>query len=317
MKQKYLLIGAVVILFILITLISLIGNVAKKTSVSPSFQQPTPFNAKMNINDQKNYVAFQNLLGILSGSAGQNSVTTPSSTTKTSTSTPLTDEEIAKKNELKARQNYESFNNLLGIMFGQGTTQGTSSQQQSSFFPSDKSTVSPSPTPSRSLVYYPQCKGPYDNDPLPGGCNICAAGCGPTSVAMILSSYIDKKYTPPAVVALYKENGLTAGCQGTTIVDAQTILSQNGMKTTDILYYGGSSTEEAIQDIKNYLNNGWTMFTLVKFNPKWGHFYWVTDVDENNNVWAYDPADGRRPVPLNENSLEPSPKYYLAIGVKK
>lgn len=270
MKQKYFLIGAVIILFILIIVTSFFANLSKKTSVSTTFQEPTP------------YI-------------------------------------------------YEAFNDLLGIMFRQASAQNSGSQQQSSFNPDSPASISTTPTstfqlqnqassvypPTSNLVYYPQCKGNYDDYALPGGCNICDAGCGPTSVAMILSSYVDKKFTPPAVVNLYKENGLTAGCKGSTIIDGQTILTQNGMKTTDVLYYGDSSTQEAVQDMKNYLDNGWTMYTLVKYDPKWGHFFWIIDVDEKNNVWAYDPADGTKPVPLNESNVTPSPKYYLAIGVKK
>lgn len=332
MKQKYLLIGAAIILVILVVLTSLIGNLSNKTQVPTAILEPTPSNSNTRINNQqptptlstgqKNYVAFQNLLNVLSpGSTGQTNVATPTSTTKIPTVTPLTEEEIAKKNTAKAQQNYEAFSNLLGIVFGQGSL-NKGSQQQSSFFPNSKS--SPSPTSPitglskpYSLVYYPQCKGPYDTVLLPGGCDLCHAGCGPTSVAMILSSYVDTKYTPPAVVELYKEDNLTAGCQGSTIVDGQTILTQNGIKTTDILYYGDSSTQEAVQDMKNYLDNGWTMLTLVKYDPKWGHYYWVIDIDQNNNVWAYDPGDGTRPIPMNESSTIPNPKYYLAVGVKK
>lgn len=337
MKQKFLLIGAAIILIILVILTSLIGSFSKKTQVSTIFKEPTPYSKNILSNQlptptistgQKNYFAFQNFLSILSGPTEQNTEATPSSTTKTPTVVPLTEEEIAKKNEAKAQKNYAAFNDLLGIMFGQGPSQKTSTQQQSSFYLFDKPNVTPvgtknpvtksqSSVPPQSLVYYPQCNGPYDNDSMPNGCNFCAAGCGPASVAMILSSYIDKKFDPPTVLDLYKQSGLTAGCQGSTIVAAQQILNQNGVKTTDILYYEDSSTEETVQDFKNYLKNGWTMYTLVKYDPKWGHFFWIVDVDNNNNVWAYDPGDGTKPVPLNESNVSPSPRYYLAIGVKK
>ncbi len=171
-------------------------------------------------------------------------------------------------------------------------------------------------------VYYSQCNGGYDSYPLPGGCNMCRAGCGPTSVAMILSSYIDKKFTPPAVVDLYAQNGFEAGCDGTTVGDAQMILEQNGMKTTDLLYYGETPTEEVLNDLKSYLQYGWTMFMLAKFCPKGcGHFFWIVDVDSNNNVWTYDPSYGNlygtKIVPLNETSLNPPAQYYVAFGVKK
>ena len=52
MKQKYLLIGAVVILFILIIVTSLVGNLSKKTSVSTPFQEPTPYSQKTGTNNQ-------------------------------------------------------------------------------------------------------------------------------------------------------------------------------------------------------------------------------------------------------------------------
>jgi hypothetical protein len=171
-------------------------------------------------------------------------------------------------------------------------------------------------------VYYSQCNGEYDNYPLPGGCTICKAGCGPTSISMILSSYIDKKFTPSGVVDLYKQSGLELGCKGSTVGDAQQILEQNGMKTTDLLYYGETPTQEVINDLKSYLQYGWTMFMLAKFCPKGcGHFFWIVDIDNNNNVWTYDPGygniDGKKIVPLNESSLNPPAHYYVAFGVKK
>jgi len=91
-------------------------------------------------------------------------------------------------------------------------------------------TIPPSPTPKSSgssssgpagppkdyggYVYYSQCSGSYDNYPLPGGCTECKAGCGPTSVSMILSSYVDKKYTPPEVIDGYNKAGMYIGCSG-------------------------------------------------------------------------------------------------------
>jgi len=207
----------------------------------------------------------------------------------------------------------KTFVSAINLLFSFSTTNPTSTEPQTQS--GEQNTVSSS-TPI-DKVYYPQCNGPYDNDPMPNGCNICAAGCGPASVAMILSSYVDTKYDPPTVANLYGQSGFEAGCKGTTIVDAQQILNQNGIKTTDINYYGDSSFDETVQDFKQYLNNGWTLLTLVKYGPNWGHFYWVVSVDENNNIWAYDPGDAKRPVPLNENTVEPTAKYYLAIGVKK
>ena len=44
----------------------------------------------------------------------------------------------------------------------------------------------------------------------------------------------------------------------------------------------------------------------------------ICNIDENNNVWAYDPYYGRlSATPFNENRYYPFPKYRVAFGVKK
>lgn len=330
MKQRYFVIGAAAVLFLLIILTSIIGNYSKKNPITTPSQVPTFSNTTVSgtvtnpspiitlSQPQKNHIAFQNFMGILSGPSLQNNASTPANI-NVPISKPLTLEQ-------QAQQNYNSFNNFLGIILGQAAQGAGTGTQQQYFF--NLSITPPSPsnqnrgsanTQPLSFVYYPQCKGPYDNFPLPNGCNVCAAGCGPMSVAMILSSYVNQQqYTPSAVVNLYQQIGLNAGCQGTTIVDNQTILTQNGMKTTDLIYYGNSTTQETIQDMKSYLANGWTLLMLMRFCPSGcGHFVWVTKIDENDHVWAYDPGDARRPVPLDETSILPTPKYYVAIGVRR
>ena len=72
----------------------------------------------------------------------------------------------------------------------------------------------PPPAPPSGLVYYPQCSGPYDNYNLPSGCTLCQAGCGPTTVAMMLASYVNKNINPPAVVDFYKNKRYLLGCAG-------------------------------------------------------------------------------------------------------
>ncbi len=171
-----------------------------------------------------------------------------------------------------------------------------------------------------AFVYYPQCDGPYDNTPLPGGCNVCDSGCGPTTVAMILSSYVNKRFTPPTVINLYKNNNMYAGCDGTKITDAQTIMEQNGLKTTDLLILTSNTADETISDFKSYLNTGWTLFVLARYCANGcSHYFWITGIDGNNNVWAYDPFYGRKtiPPPFNENQYAPYPQYRAAFGVKK
>ncbi|MBI3366183.1 C39 family peptidase, partial [Candidatus Roizmanbacteria bacterium] len=211
-----------------------------------------------------------------------------------------------------------SFISALNILLSGFSTNNSVTQELQEQSSKENALLQSSPS---NKVYYSQCNDTYDNYLLPQGCNICKAGCGPTTVAMILSSYIDKKFTPSYVVDLYKQNGFAAGCKGTTVGDSQQILEQNGMKTTDLLYYAESPYEEIVTDLKSYLKNGWTIYMLAKFCPKGcGHFFWIVDIDNNNNVWTYDPGygniDGRKIVPLNEITLNPPAQYYVAFGVR-
>jgi len=194
-------------------------------------------------------------------------------------------------------------------------TQSSSSSQSLS---SQSSTGSSDQT---GYVYYSQCQGSYDSYPLATGCNVCQAGCGPVTVSMILSSYVDQKYTPPEVVEIYKSNGWAA-C-GTGLSYAKSVLTSRGVKTSDyILPYSGReySIDEVRDDFKSYLDNGWTIFALAWFRPGngGGHYFWITDIDQNGNVLAYDPyyGAGQRP-PINENVRYPLPKYAAAFAVRK
>ena len=91
-----------------------------------------------------------------------------------------------------------------------------------------------------------------------------------------------------------------------------------GLKTSDfIIYSSGNIIDEVAKDIRNYIKAGWTVFTLAN-SVYWGHYFWIVDIDSNNNVLAYDPWYGRLTAPpLNENQYYPYPKYRVAFGVKK
>lgn len=188
---------------------------------------------------------------------------------------------------------------------------------------SKKSTSSSPYTPKEygGYVYYSQCHGPYDNYPLTATCTVCQAGCGPTTVAMILSSYVDKKYDPPEVVDIYKSIG-AAAC-GTGLGYAKSVLSSHGVTTSDyIIPYTGAEHDikEVQDDLQAYLDNGWTIFVLAWYRPNQGggHYFWLTDIDENGNALAFDPYYGMdQSPPINENVRYPMPKYAAAFGVKR
>lgn len=204
--------------------------------------------------------------------------------------------------------------------------------QQIKDTPTPQPTAKPTGSPTTSVgtpktyngyVYYSQCHGQYDNYPLTSTCTVCRAGCGPTTVSMILSTYVDKKYDPPAVVEIYR--GLGAAACGTRLDIAKSVLSSHGVKTSDyIIPYTGErrDVKEVSDDLRAYINNGWTIFVLATYQLRdgsWGgHYFWMTDISDSGNIMSFDPYYGMdKTPPINENAYYPSPKYLAAFGVKK
>jgi len=196
-----------------------------------------------------------------------------------------------------------------------------------------KVTVSPTPnekeptpktpkTPSGSYTYYSQCSGPYDALPLPEGGTICSAGCGPTSVAMILSSYVDKTLTPPKMIDLMSKSGVHIGSGGSYISEIYSYLKGRGdVKVSSFIIPSekGLSAQEVKKDFQGYINSGWTIFVLANFKTDGGgHYFWVTDVNDSGDILAYDPYYGKQQTPpINENRYTPAPYYRYAFAIKK
>lgn len=167
------------------------------------------------------------------------------------------------------------------------------------------------------MTYYAQCNG-YGNIPLPSGCNLCEAGCGPTTVAMIAASYLGDQYNPKTIVDMYRDNNYYLSCDGSRYSDAKAALEKLGLKTTSYMTYSLEKADNVVSDFKKYIDSGWTIFTLANYcDSGCGHYFWVTEID-NGNILAYDPYYGKSsPPPYNENSRYPFPKYRLAFGVKR
>ncbi len=188
--------------------------------------------------------------------------------------------------------------------------------------PTPKKQTNITPKPSTSYTYYPQCSGPYDSNPLPNGCTVCEAGCGPTSVAMILSSYIDKSLTPPKTIDLMNKAGVRIGCYGSYISEIYSYLNTRGdLKVSDYIIprEQGLTAKEVAKDLQGYTKSGWTVFVLANFKTDGGgHYFWVTDVSDNGDILAYDPYYGKQQTPpINENRYTPAPYYRYAFAVKK
>jgi hypothetical protein len=180
----------------------------------------------------------------------------------------------------------------------------------------------PATNPSAKLTYYSQCDGPYDEKPLPNGCTVCNAGCGPTSVAMILSSYIDKSLNPIKTIDLMDKAGVRIGCYGSYISEIYSYLKGRGdLKVSDFIIPSekGLTAKEVIKDFEGYTKSGWTIFVLANFKTDGGgHYFWVTDVNSNGDILAYDPYYGKQqPAPISENRYNPAPYYRYAFAVKK
>jgi len=196
-----------------------------------------------------------------------------------------------------------------------------STNNQPSFQPLNLNPQNPPSTsnPPSNFIYYAQCDSEYADLPLPDGCNMCQAGCGAATVSMIASSYLGKQYDPKNIVNQYKSKGYLLSCAGSRYSDAHSLLQSLGLKTTDYITFNYETADQAVGDLRKYLNAGWTFFTLANFKENGGgHYFWITDIDEKGNIWAYDPYYGRfEAPPINENSRYPFPKYRLAFGVKR
>lgn len=185
-----------------------------------------------------------------------------------------------------------------------------------------KQTNNSTPIPSKSYTYYSQCSGPYDALPLPNGCTICDAGCGPTSVAMILSSYIDKSMTPPKTIDVMNKAGVRIGCYGSYISEIYSYLRNRGdLKVSDFIIPSekGLTAKDVARDLQGYTKSGWTVFVLANFKTNGGgHYFWVTDITNDGDILAYDPYYGKQQTPpINENRYTPAPYYRYAFAVKK
>ncbi len=184
---------------------------------------------------------------------------------------------------------------------------------------------SENPSGSGSYTYYAQCGGAYDSYLLPiqngtngKKCTECSAGCGPTTAAMILSSYVDSTLTPPKVIESMSKAGVAISCNGSGMYDLYNYMSKaSGIKVSTLISLGHVEAKEVVDDFRKYIKGGWTLFVLADCKYG-GHYFWVTDVSSDGKILAYDPAYGSgRPRPLDENQYDPHPYYIYAFPVKK
>ncbi|HEX7543004.1 MAG TPA: hypothetical protein VF385_02905, partial [Patescibacteria group bacterium] len=178
-------------------------------------------------------------------------------------------------------QGPSDFNPLIEFLnifmnFGQGV--GSSTQNSSpTISPPISTTPSTTPSstsnpPSSSFTYFSQC-GDLGSLPLPDGCTLCNAGCGPTTVSMIASSYLGQGYDPKTIVDTYKSKGYSLGCGGSYVSNAYELLKNLGLKTTNYFIFNAEKADTVVPQLRKYLNDGWTFFTLPRFcdDPEKGY----------------------------------------------
>lgn len=242
--------------------------------------------------------------------------------------------DYAEKNKLSSEQEFkkttDSLLNIVNALFSP-----FSSLQQPVSLPTAAPTAKPqtnnptdnpeNPSGSGSYTYYAQCGGAYDSYLLPiqngtngKKCTECSAGCGPTTAAMILSSYVDSTLTPPKVIESMSKAGVAISCNGSGMYDLYNYMSKaSGIKVSTLISLGHVEAKEVADDFRNYIKGGWTLFVLADCKYG-GHYFWVTDVSSDGKILAYDPAYGSgRPRPLDENQYDPHPYYVYAFPVKK
>ncbi len=237
------------------------------------------------------------------------------------------------------------FEEILRVFFGQDIPDSpkpfnNGSEQNSIDTPAqnvlDPNQLANYPTPQtvNGFKVYRQCN--YRNINVVNNCKkdgtsatMCNMGCGMTSVAMILSTLLQDTIDPIQVWKKYNDNGASISCAGTNVADAKTVIESyksRGIQTsaTNLFSYGhnnAASIDEVASDIRQKVKNGWYVFVLADFcEGGCGHFFVITDIDDNNVVTSYDPyyepPEASR-LPINYTNRYPFPKYRTAFAVKK
>ncbi|MFN4212785.1 MAG: C39 family peptidase [Microgenomates group bacterium] len=244
----------------------------------------------------------------------------------------LTPTKIILENESNTQ--FKLLVDLLKIIFSQNpqtsspsfTPSGVNIPSQSLSRPFDLN-ITPPQTINNYIYFSQSCYGinsQYCQLPLPGGCTLSQAGCGPTTITMIIANLTNyKNITPAEIVKQYTPGEL--GCRGSGYTKAKQILEKYGLRTGSLIfsypYRQGKTVEHVINQLKNYQKSGATFFTLAAFKQRngnyIGHYFWIINIDDKNNIWTLDPYYGRNSIPYNQNTRYPDPLYELSFPVYK
>lgn len=191
--------------------------------------------------------------------------------------------------------------------------------------PSGTTTLAPTAPPAQAgnLRYFNQCDPAFQVQSY-GNCQkdgetvpfLCAAGCVPTSLAQVIASYADSAYTPIRAANAMLASPAVLSCNGSSSQGQIRVLNgyTASIERTDIISSSGDLAADAAR-LKPFFSQGWTALARIAYKRTMntntrGHYVWITQIDTNNNILAYDPyfvndsimGPGARP-PINLNGL--------------
>ena len=125
-------------------------------------------------------------------------------------------------------------------------------------------------------------------------------GCGETSFAMLMSTFVDPKYTPTLVLDDFYGYGY---CVGTYSSYSVKMLGEQGFTVDGPINDFGK--------VREYIKDGWFAWIHLEYyesNKKIGHEVIITGVDVNNNFIVADPyygmgSIGENKFPYNESNI--------------
>nr|MBP6993931.1 C39 family peptidase [Candidatus Woesebacteria bacterium] len=199
--------------------------------------------------------------------------------------------------------------------------------------------ASPTP-PAESLRHFNQCDQAFQDASF-GSCTkdgqlvplLCAAGCVPTSMSQVIASYADSSYTPVDAARALR-NGSHLSCDGSDMIYQNQLLNtySSSIEKGPITDSNGALAVDASR-LKPFFDEGWTALARIGYTRERygstvrGHYIWITRIDSNNDVWAYDPYFVNTEVmgqnaqaPINMNGLvrrEYSGSDFTSIDITK
>ncbi|WP_455088849.1 C39 family peptidase [Peptoanaerobacter stomatis] len=138
-----------------------------------------------------------------------------------------------------------------------------------------------------NCVYFNQADGRWANHPYAGSTSYWAA-CGPTSMAMVISTLTGKSISPPNMMDIATKSGYACNGSGSYHTIVPGLAKQFGLKCSGI---GNDASK-----LKKALENGHLVVALMGKGDftKNGHFIVLRGITSSGKVLVNDPSSNRR-----------------------